>query len=64
LLEATSAAQQREVKRALAGDREHSAVDRVAVANGLPHWSFPVKDPMGNTVEITTPQRNAWPPSN
>jgi hypothetical protein len=28
------------------------------------YWSFPVKDAMGNTVEITTPQRDAWPPSN
>jgi hypothetical protein len=27
------------------------------------YWSFPVKDPMGYTVEISTPERDAWPPS-
>lgn len=25
------------------------------------YWSFPVKDPMGYTVEISTPERTAWP---
>ena len=25
------------------------------------YWSFPVKDPMGNTVELSTPERSAWP---
>jgi catechol 2,3-dioxygenase-like lactoylglutathione lyase family enzyme len=28
------------------------------------YWSFPVKDPMGYTVEISTSERDAWPPSN
>ena len=27
------------------------------------YWSFPVRDPMGYTVEISTPEREAWPPS-
>ena len=27
------------------------------------YWSFPVRDPMGNTVEISTPEREAWPPA-
>ncbi len=26
------------------------------------YWSFPVKDPMGHTVEISAPSRDAWPP--
>ncbi len=26
------------------------------------YWSFPVIDPMGNTVEISTADRDAWPP--
>lgn len=25
------------------------------------YWSFPVRDPMGNTVELSTTDRNAWP---
>ncbi|MFW2340865.1 MAG: VOC family protein [Acidimicrobiia bacterium] len=28
------------------------------------YWSFPVRDPMGYTVEISTAERCAWPPSN
>lgn len=24
------------------------------------YWSFPVRDPMGNTVELSTTDRNAW----
>lgn len=27
------------------------------------YWSFPVKDPMGNTVELSTPDRSAWEPA-
>ncbi len=27
------------------------------------YWSFPVKDPMGNTVEISSTDPDAWPPS-
>lgn len=27
------------------------------------YWSFPVKDPMGNTIEISTVHRAAWPPA-
>jgi catechol 2,3-dioxygenase-like lactoylglutathione lyase family enzyme len=47
---------------------ESARVAEVEVPHSEPqwvgYWSFPVKDPMGNTVEITTPQRDAWPPSN
>ncbi|MEZ5378187.1 MAG: VOC family protein [Acidimicrobiales bacterium] len=25
------------------------------------YWSFPVRDPMGNTVELSTPDRDSWP---
>lgn len=25
------------------------------------YWSFPVRDPMGNTVELSTTDRDAWP---
>ncbi len=28
------------------------------------YWSFPVKDPMGNTVELSTPTAAAWPATN
>lgn len=24
------------------------------------YWSFPIKDPMGNTVELSAPERSAW----
>ncbi len=27
------------------------------------YWSFPMRDPMGYTVEISTPERDAWPPT-
>ncbi len=26
------------------------------------YWSYPVQDPMGNTVEISTPDRDSWTP--
>ena len=25
------------------------------------YWSYPVRDPMGNTVEVSTPGRGSWP---
>jgi catechol 2,3-dioxygenase-like lactoylglutathione lyase family enzyme len=28
----------------------------------LGYWSYPVRDPMGHTVEISTPDRDSWPP--
>ena len=24
------------------------------------YWSFPIRDPMGNTIEQSTPDRDAW----
>jgi len=26
------------------------------------YWSFPVRDPMGNTVELSAPEQSAWEP--
>jgi catechol 2,3-dioxygenase-like lactoylglutathione lyase family enzyme len=26
------------------------------------YWSFPVRDPMGNTVEVSTPKSDSWSP--
>ncbi len=54
----------------LDGQRFDTAV-RALLADGAPtwrptpewvgYWSFPVRDPMGNTVEVTTPNRDGWP---
>lgn len=33
---------------------------RNALPEWVGYWSFPVQDPMGNTVEISTPDRAAW----
>lgn len=33
---------------------------RNALPEWVGYWSFPVQDPMGNTVEISTSDRDAW----
>jgi len=41
--------------------RQRSEVYR-AEPEWVGYWSFPVKDPMGNTVEISSTDPGAWPP--
>lgn len=56
----------------LEADQFHAAVERMR-ADGVNarfeepkwvgYWSFPVMDPMGNTVEVSATARGAWPGS-
>ena len=53
----------REFRRAVAAARDVGTDSLKAKPQWVGYWSFPVRDPMGNTVEISTPDRDAWPPS-
>ena len=53
----------------LTGDAFGAAVNRLRASGAEPYWpepqwvgywSFPVRDPGGNTVEISCPAREAW----
>jgi hypothetical protein len=53
---------QDEFRRVVEATRSAKTVlTRFAEPQWVGYWSFPVKDPMGYTVEITTPQLSAWP---
>ena len=53
----------REFRRAVAAARVADVDTFLSEPRWVGYWSYPVKDPMGNTLEITTPQHDAWPPS-
>jgi len=46
--------------RAVAAASAHGSRTRWPAPHWVGYWSFPVRDPMGNTVEISTPDRHAW----
>lgn len=50
-----------EFRRAIETARTRGVEARHPEPLWVGYWSFPVKDPMGYTVEITTPQRDTWP---
>lgn len=51
-----------EFQRAVAAATVHAVETFYDEPRWVGYWSFPVQDPMRNTVEISTPDRTAWPP--
>lgn len=50
-----------EFRRAVARLTEDGVDARNQEPDWVGCWSFPVRDPMGNTVEVTTTDQGAWP---
>jgi len=48
------------LRAAVARLRRHSSAIRSDAPEWVGYWSFPVKDPMGNTVEISSADPSAW----
>lgn len=51
-----------EFRRAVRSAREAGTEPHFDAPRWLGYWSFPVRDPMGNTVEISSPSQGAWLP--
>ncbi|MGI9648543.1 MAG: VOC family protein [Acidimicrobiia bacterium] len=47
--------------RAVEATRRTGVPARHSEPQWVGYWSFPVKDPMGYTVEISTAEEDAWP---